>query len=469
MEQVPGSGGPASSVVGDAVGDHLVGFYDDEGHLERAVVSFLTPGLEQGGAGVIVATPAHRTRFVTALRRAGVDVDDALADDRLVVLDASDLIEAFLRDGTPDPDEFRRSVGDVMARAGQGGRPVRVFGEMVALLWERGNVPAVIALEDAWNRLADEHPFALFCAYPIHAFDDSAAAEAFRAVVDCHSHVLPSEALDDDGGPNTSARLVALLEQQANAERAERDRLQVRQGELEAELERLRDLDRLRNEFVSMVVHDIQSPATVVAALLELLRSNWASLPADAVEEHLATALESIRRVERLTSDILTVARIDSGQFSYVLRSLDLRSVVEQAVTGVRDATGRHIELSAPSDLAPVCADADRQLQVLTNLLTNAVKFSAEGTVVTVAIEQQTDRQLVHVRDEGIGIARNEQVALFLPFSRLHDRRDRQARGTGLGLHTAKALVEGQGGRIWVDSEPGKGSTFTYTVPLADT
>ncbi|MFA9428850.1 ATP-binding protein [Egicoccus sp. AB-alg2] len=469
MEQTPllAASSLARSVVDTSAGDHLVGFYDDEAYLAQAVAAFLAPGLLAGDAGVVVATPEHRDRFDAALREAGVDVVGAVRAGALVHADASDLIDRFLLDGRLDRDAFRRIVGDVLTRAAGEGRRVRVFGEMVALLWDRGHVPAVVELEDAWNDLAADHPFVLFCAYPMHAFDRSESAEAFRAVLQRHNHVLPSEVLQRVDGPDATERLVALLQQEAGAGRVEIDQLRRRQRELEALLEHLRDLDAVRNEFVSMVVHDIQSPATVVAALLELVRSRWHELPPDTIQDHLGTALESIHRIERLTADILTVARIDSGRFTYELRPMALLPVVQQAVAHVRDATQRAIVVDAPRDLAPVQADADRQLQVLTNLLTNAVKFSPDTSVVRVSVEQDTDRQVVRVRDDGVGIGREEQAALFLPFSRLRERADRQTRGTGLGLHTAKALVEGQGGLIWVESEAGKGSTFSYTVPLA--
>lgn len=446
-------------------GDHVVGFYDDDAELVDAVASFLAPALRGGDAGVIVATPGHRQAFLEALRARGVAVDAGIADGALVVLDAAELLDAFLRDGTTDPDAFREAVGAVIEAAAAGGREVRVYGEMVALLWERGNVTAMIDLEDAWNALAASHPFVLFCAYPLGSFDRAGAAATFREVVARHAEVLPGAggALPG-GGRDAHARLVALLEQELGALRREREQLWRERAELEETLGELRDLDGLRNEFVSMVVHDIQSPATVVTVLLELLRDSWPQMPDGAVADHLATALESIRRIERLTADIMTVARIGSGSFDYELDAIDLVEVVRRAVGDVGGATGRRIALDAPS-LPPVVADVDRQLQILTNLLTNAVKFSPDASVVAVTIARDGDRLVVAVRDEGVGIAPDEQARLFQPFSRL--RHAGRARGTGLGLHTAKALVEGQGGRIWVDSEAGRGSTFSYSVPLA--
>ncbi|MFA9445375.1 ATP-binding protein [Egicoccus sp. AB-alg6-2] len=470
MKQLPqlATSNVRRSVAGHGPGDHLVGFYEDETYLADAVASFLAPALRAGDAGVVVATPAHREQFAAALRTEGVDVEAAIEADALILLDASDLIDQFLRDAVTDRQAFRRVVGEVLARAGTGGREVNVFGEMVALLWERDNVTAVVELEDAWNDLAHEHPFVLFCAYPMHGFNQPEAAEAFGAVMERHTHVLPSQALHEPGGLDAHARLVALLEQELTSARQDRDALQARQRELEAMLDEMRERDALRNEFVSMVVHDIQSPTTVVSALLGLLRDNWPDMPDDVVDDHLDTALASIRRIERLTADILTVARIQSGNFTYDLHDVRLRDVVERAVTDVHGATGRRIDVAAGADLGRVRADADRQLQILTNLLTNAVKFSPETAAVQVTIEPGLDHQVVRVRDEGVGISPEEQAGLFLPFSRLHNRSDRVVRGTGLGLHTAKALVEGQGGRIWVESDAGKGATFCYTVPLAD-
>jgi signal transduction histidine kinase len=129
---------------------------------------------------------------------------------------------------------------------------------------------------------------------------------------------------------------------------------------------------------------------------------------------------------------------------------------------------GRRFRVVAEPDLPPGLADENRQLQILQNLLTNAAKFSAADSTVEITIRRDGDEIVVHVRDDGIGIAADGLTRLFRPFARLLPREGAASKGTGLGLYIAKALVEGQGGQLWVDSEEGRGSTFSYTVPVAD-
>jgi signal transduction histidine kinase len=281
--------------------------------------------------------------------------------------------------------------------------------------------------------------------------------------------VLPTESYANLADPDDRLRAVALLQQEASAGLNERTTLRRKQKELETALDKLRELDRLRNEFVAMVVHDIRSPVAIISGFLRVLRDNWPELDADRITEYLETTIESADQVERLVDDILTMSRIDSGEFTFDMRPTDLRRIIDKAAGQVRAATGRRVEVSSPSSLRPALVDEDRQIQILTNLLSNAVKFSPDGTPVTVSLTDRGDQLLVSVRDKGVGVDAAEQERLFRPFSRLNAHGRGKNGGTGLGLYIAKALVEGQGGSIWVDSARGDGATFSYTVLTATT
>lgn len=444
---------------------HLVEFYESDESLVDSVVQFLTPALEAGEAAIVVATRQHRHRFEAALAARGLDVTAPHQRSQLISLDAAQTLAAFMLDGAPDPARFRTVVGGLIERVTESGRAVRIYGEMVALLWEAGNIAGAVALEDLWNELADSRPFSLFCAYPISVFKGEESTAAFRTVCEQHSAVIPSESYSKLSDPGDRLRAVALLQQEASAGTHERVELRRKQSELEAALDRLRELDRLRNEFVAMVVHDIRMPATIVSEFLGLLRDSWSELDEDEIQGFLSKAIENSKRIERLVADILTMARMDSGEFTCDLQAVDLGRLVERVVSEVSGATGRSITFSCEGDLSPALADEIRQVQILTNLLTNAVKFSPETSTVFVSIVHRGDRLEVNVRDEGVGIDPQDVAKLFRPFSRLSQRSERGMDGTGLGLYIAKELVEDQGGTIWVDSLKGKGSTFTYTVP----
>lgn len=442
-------------------------FYESEAFLVGSVGQFLAPGLAAGEAAIIVATSDHRDKFESALMAEGLDVTALRRRAQLITLDAAQTLAGFMTDGTPDPARFRAVVGGLIQAAAEDGRGVHVYGEMVALLWAESNVPAALALEDLWNELASSHNFSLLCAYPMEIFKGAGSTAAFRTVCQQHSAVIPGESYSNLTDPQDRLRTVALLQQEASAGNHERIGLRRKQNELQAALDRLRELDRLRNEFVAMVVHDIRTPAIVISEFLRLVRDRSSELDEDEVQEFLTKAIENAANIERLVADILTMARIDSGEFTYDLRPIELAGVVERVVNEMRSATGRSIKFSREATPSPALADEVRQVQILTNLLTNAVKFSPETSTVFVSISEQGDRLAISVRDEGKGIDPEDVSQLFRPFSRLPERSNHAVEGIGLGLRIAKALVEGQGGTVWVDSEKGAGSIFSYTVPTA--
>ncbi|MGH3813135.1 MAG: MEDS domain-containing protein [Pseudonocardiaceae bacterium] len=169
---------------------HFVGFYETEAFLVDSVRDFLAPGLVTGDAAIVVATDAHRNSFDRALMEAGIELAQAHRCGRYIALDASETLAKFMVDGMPDAARFRAVIGQLVSRAAESARDVRIYGEMVAVLWDQGNVAAAIALEDLWNDLAARHPFSLFCAYPMRAFDTDANAEGFRRICRQHSRVL---------------------------------------------------------------------------------------------------------------------------------------------------------------------------------------------------------------------------------------------------------------------------------------
>ena len=210
--------------------DHVVEFYETEKFLADTVTDFVGPGLHDGGAAIVVATPAHRFAFEEALRRSGIDVERAIDAERYLTFDAAGLIERFMVDGVPDAQLFEDIVGAVLKRAGAGSRRVRVYGEMVALLWAAGDTESAIALEGFWNDLADKHEFALLCAYPMSAFKDAESAAAFQRVCGTHTTVIPSESYSLLQGTDEKRREVARLQQENAVLRAEAQRAQAEQA-----------------------------------------------------------------------------------------------------------------------------------------------------------------------------------------------------------------------------------------------
>jgi len=201
--------GAVSSVLADleddpiGPGEHVVQFYERDETLALAVASFLGAGLAAGEKALVVATPPHRATFDAVLVAAGIDVAGAIATGQYISLDAAGVLATFLIDGAPDADRFDASVGTTVSELAASGAPVRIYGEMVALLWDRGAVSAALTLEELWNDLAGRRPFTLFCAYPAHSLDGSAS---HHAICTRHSAVVPEPALNSAGTIEVSRR-----------------------------------------------------------------------------------------------------------------------------------------------------------------------------------------------------------------------------------------------------------------------
>jgi anti-sigma regulatory factor (Ser/Thr protein kinase) len=183
-------------------GEHVVQFYEDDLQLAGTVGGYLSGALEDGAVAIVIATEAHRRLFAAELEAAGLDPAASLLDGSLVVLDAAATMAGFIDAGRVDHAGFGRIVASVIRRALASGRPVRAYGEMVALLWEAGDVLAAIELETAWNDLARELPFALVCAYRSESVQGHQHANALHEVCHLHTSVIgsrPGERRDAPG------------------------------------------------------------------------------------------------------------------------------------------------------------------------------------------------------------------------------------------------------------------------------
>jgi hypothetical protein len=163
-------------------GDHVVSFYDNDDQLTATVTAYLAASVRDGDTVIVIATPEHRAAFLDALGAADVTPDY----DRIQLLDAATALNRFMRDGLPDPGAFKQSVGQLLRVASKAGRPVRAYGEMVALLWSQGNRAGAVALEQLWNDLGAMTPFSLLCAYPVSIAADVRSADDVASL--CHLH-----------------------------------------------------------------------------------------------------------------------------------------------------------------------------------------------------------------------------------------------------------------------------------------
>jgi hypothetical protein len=175
-----------------AGGDHLVQLYRDESFLCEVVGEYTATGLRRGEAVIIIATPAHRGAFLQELERRGMPAEDALQRGQLVLLDAEETLARFSAGGTPDWQSFHALVGGLIAKTRLDYATVRAYGEMVDLLWQRGERDAAIRLEGFWNELAELQTFSLLCAYRMDHLDGAAYHGPLDCVCRVHTHLIPA-------------------------------------------------------------------------------------------------------------------------------------------------------------------------------------------------------------------------------------------------------------------------------------
>src|SRR3569623_674138 len=169
--------------------DHFVQFYDDDQTIVEAVAGYFAFGLRFREGCVLVGTGSHNAEIVASMREIGCDVDTAIADGQLVVLDADEMLSKFMSGDLPDGEAFHRVIGEVIVNAVRYSKPPRLFGEMVSVLMEQGRADGAVALEKLWNDLARSRQFRLFCAYNHQALERAMAAHVAAKICDSHSHV----------------------------------------------------------------------------------------------------------------------------------------------------------------------------------------------------------------------------------------------------------------------------------------
>jgi signal transduction histidine kinase len=234
-----------------------------------------------------------------------------------------------------------------------------------------------------------------------------------------------------------------------------------------------------KTEFISFVSHELKQPMTSIRGYADLLTKGMAGELTDVQLGFLDTIQSNVDRMGSLVSELLDVSRIESGRVRLELGEVPVAEIVDevlQAIRGQVETKQQELQTDISSDLPPVWGDRSRLSQILTNLVSNAFKYTPEGGQITVRARRHPSGEgvggrngfvLCSVADTGIGIRPEDRERLFTKYFRADDPTVRSVSGTGLGLVITKSLVELHGGEIWVESEEGKGSTFSFTIPIA--
>ena len=246
-------------------------------------------------------------------------------------------------------------------------------------------------------------------------------------------------------------------------------RLQLTNEQLAEANRRLQEIDRMKSEYLSVVSHEFRTPLATIKAFAEIIAMK-PDLPEERRTRLLGTINNESERLTRLITDLLDLATIEAGSVRWRSEELSIADVIRDSLEG----TSQLIEtraLSVTTNFDPALpllhGDRDRLVQVVTNLLSNAAKFTQPGGAIHIAARQEPSRVIVDIADTGRGIPTADLDRIFDKFHRSGDPEHAGTEGTGLGLAIVRHIVEHHGGRIWASSDRGKGSTFSFTLPLS--
>lgn len=228
---------------------------------------------------------------------------------------------------------------------------------------------------------------------------------------------------------------------------------------------RLRELDRMRADFMAVVSHDFANPLTVIGGMATLLRTRWDGVSPDERREMLEAIEHEASRLSDLARDVLTAVRAEHGDLAYSFEVVDVGAIADRCTRLVAQLSNAHEVTFERSGDTVVEGDEARLQEILLNLLDNAVKYSPSGGRVTLSVRGQGPAVRIDVSDEGVGLSPEDAARVFDRMVRIRNDATRDIKGTGLGLYIVRRIVEAHGGRIWAEGRPGAGSTFSIELP----
>ncbi|MCC7353758.1 MAG: GAF domain-containing sensor histidine kinase [Anaerolineae bacterium] len=237
-------------------------------------------------------------------------------------------------------------------------------------------------------------------------------------------------------------------------------------ADLQQAYAQLSQLDRRKSEFIAIASHELRTPLTIILAYASFLQEQTK----DSTQENVKIVVESATRLQALIDNLTNLRYLETGQEPARLNPCDIKKLLTSVIPefdALAASKGLGLQLRLPKDSPMVRCDAQKVQVVISNLVSNAIKFTPAGGQVMVTAARRGSDIHISVQDTGIGIPKEEHERIFQPFHQVEPVLTRNHSGMGLGLTIARGLVEQHGGRLWAESEPGKGSTFTFTLPLA--
>lgn len=450
---------------------HSVQFYEEDDFLLNELTQFVGTALGSGRSAVVIATEAHRDALERRLIANGIEVTFAAAQGRYISLDAADTLAKFTVNGRPDSGRFFNVIGTVLTQAQTVARAnsphIAAFGEMVAILWERGQQDAAIRLEQLWNAMLQQFSMTLRCAYPMKGFHREAHSVPFLNICSEHSHVIPAETYSAVQTEEQRLRAISQLQQKAEAlqnEVAERKEilrsLQQREADLRRTQQALVESEKLAvaGKLAATIAHELNNPLEAVMNLLYLARTN---------PETAGSIRDLLTRAETELSRAAHIARQTLGFYREAARpgTVDVAALSDELLGVLDYRLSRHGVRVERQYRTPAYAFGlpGEIRQVLSNLVGNAIDACPNGGTMVVRTSASRDATVrITISDTGCGIPPEHRARLFEPFFTTKGEF-----GNGLGLWASRQIVERHGGRIQFRSKPGRGTVVSVVLPAS--
>lgn len=422
-------------------GQHEVQFYFEDRSLIRSLSEFVRDAFDSGTAAMIIASRVHCTSLAEQLRHDGVDLSLAIHQGHYVALDASEALNQFMIDGSPDEKLFRQCIGEMISCscrvASRDDRKVAIYGEMVSVLWQRGETKAALRLEELWNQLASEFSVQLRCGYPIASFDRDVYTELFSRICTEHDVVLPGEGPADERERSVAVALLQQMEQVLKTEAVERQMAESRAREAQDEKEQLleelhkhqaveeelrrfaRRLLTARDEEQRRIASELhENTAQLLAAL---------SLYFGVLHEEKASLNPRVAKIvarSRSVSDSLLneIRKLSHLLHPPTLDDLGLPTALKDYTEDFNHSHGTRIQLEMPEDLGRF----DRNLEItvfriVEEALANIQPHST-SLFTAVRLNRTPSTLLLEIENHQLGNAGSEGAARHERFTGIHER-----------------------------------------------
>lgn len=447
---------------------HEVQFYFDDRFLIRSLSELIEEALLAGSSAIVVATPSHRDSLAEELGRAGINVAAMAERGRYLALDADQTLAQFTVEGTLDKSRFEQLIGEIIScsAAAAPSKKVIVFGEMVMLLWQRGQAKTALQLEDFWNDLAKRHSFHLRCAYHLPSFDREVHTELFSRICGAHHAVIPAEGYTSVADENERLRTVARLQQTEQVVKKEaEDRKAAQAQTLEVQSRNQKLLNEVRQREAAeeelrrftrrLLTARDEEQRRIAAQLHENMAQLLAALSLyfgvlheekDSLNPRVASVVDSSRSVsENLLGQIRKLSHLLHPP---TLDDMGLRSAVQEYVEQFQNSSGVHVNL----EIAPDLGRFDRRLEISVFRIVeeglSTVYPRGADSFASVRLNRSSGKLIVEIQNSSSATAGGEAAAWA------------QTRMTGI-----HARVIDHGGSVRFSSDPA-GTLISVTLPL---